>query len=66
MNSVSSIFDAVGRTKLLTKEEEVELSKRIEKGDNAARDKMIRANLRLALSVVKKYSKRGVDLEDLF
>jgi len=66
MNSTSSIFDTIGRTKLLTAEEEVELSKRIEKGDNSARDRMIQANLRLALSVVKKYSKRGVDLEDLF
>ena len=41
-------------------------SKRIEKGDPAARDKMIRANLRLALSVVKKYTNRGVDIDDLF
>ena len=64
--STSSIFDSIGRTKLLTADEEVELSKRIEKGDNSARDQMIQANLRLALSVVKKYSKRGVDLEDLF
>ena len=66
MKSTSSIFDTIGKTKLLTAAEEVELSKRIEKGDNAARDRMIQANLRLALSVVKKYSKRGVDLEDLF
>jgi RNA polymerase primary sigma factor len=61
-----SLFDHVGDTKLLTREEEIELSKRIEKGDNAARERMIQANLRLALSVVKKYTNRGVDIDDLF
>lgn len=66
MKAMNSIFDVAGKTPLLTAEEEVALSKRIESGDSAARDKMIQANLRLALSVVKKYSKRGVDLEDLF
>lgn len=66
MNSANSIFDSVGKANLLSAEEEIELSKRIEQGDKAARDRMIQANLRLALSIVKKYSKRGVDLEDLF
>ncbi len=66
MNSLNSIFDAVGKERLLSAEEEIELSKRVERGDSAARDRMIQANLRLALSIVKKYSKRGVDLEDLF
>ena len=67
MKSTSySLFDHVGDTKLLTREEEIELSKRIEKGDNAARERMIQANLRLALSVVKKYTNRGVDIDDLF
>ena len=66
MKKTATLFDAIGKTKLLTAEEEVELSKRIEKGDLAARDRMIKANLRLALSVVKKYASRGVDIEDLF
>ena len=67
MKSTSfSLFDHVGNTKLLSREEEIELSKKIEKGDSVARDKMIRANLRLALSVVKKYTNRGVDIDDLF
>ena len=48
MKKTASLFDAIGKTKLLTAEEEVELSKRIEKGDLAARDRMIKANLRLA------------------
>jgi len=67
MKSASfSLINAIGKTKLLTKEEEQELSRKIEKGDKRARDRMIKANLRLAMSVAKKYSNRGVDLEDLF
>ena len=58
-------FKAVGKTNLLTREEEVELSKRIEKGDLAARDRMIRANIRLAINIAKNYMGKGCDLEDL-
>lgn len=50
---------------LLTREQEVELSKKIELGDRYARDKMINSNLRLATSIAKKYSNKGVDFEDL-
>jgi len=60
-----SLFDSIGKEPLLTREQEIELSKKIEKGDSRARDKMIKANLRLALSVVKKYMNRGVDTDDL-
>lgn len=60
-----SIYNHVATEPLLSREEEVTLSKRIKKGDKAARDKMIKANLRLALSVVKKYTNRGVDTDDL-
>jgi RNA polymerase primary sigma factor len=63
--NMQSFFKSVGQTDLLTREEEVELSKRIELGDQKARDKMIRANIRLAISIAKNYSKKGVDLEDL-
>lgn len=63
--NMQSFFKSVGQTDLLSREEEVELSKRIEMGDKAARDKMIRANIRLAISIAKNYSKKGVDLEDL-
>tara|TARA_R100000664_G_C2754846_1_gene142499 strand:+ start:1431 stop:2159 length:729 start_codon:yes stop_codon:yes gene_type:complete len=62
---LESYFKDVGKHKLLTREQEVELSQRIEKGDNLARDIMIQSNLRLAVSIAKKYSKRGCDLEDL-
>ena len=43
-------FKEVSRHKLLTREEEVDLSKKIEKGDEIARGKMIQSNLRLAIS----------------
>jgi RNA polymerase primary sigma factor len=50
---------------LLTRDQEVELSKRIELGDKLAREKMISSNLRLATSIAKKYAGKGVDFEDL-
>jgi len=50
---------------ILTKEQEVELSKKIEMGDKHARNEMINANIRLAASIAKKYTNRGVDFDDL-
>lgn len=64
-STIEEYFKKVGRTELLTREQEVELSKRIEAGDKRARDKMIRANLRLAISIAKQFQNRGCDLEDL-
>lgn len=64
-DNLQRFFKSVGETSLLTREEEVELSKKIELGDQKARDKMIRANIRLAISIAKKYSNKGADLEDL-
>ena len=58
-------FKDVGRTKLLTREEEVSLSQRIEKGDMIARQTMIESNLRLAISIAKKYYYSGCSMEDL-
>ena len=63
--SLEKFFKDVSKTPLLTREEEVELSKRIESGDTHARNHMIRANLRLAISIAKKYQRKGCDLEDL-
>lgn len=63
--NLQDFFESVGKTNLLTREEEVELSKKIEMGDQRARDRMIKANIRLAISIAKKYSNKGVDLEDL-
>ena len=64
-DNLQQFFKQVGRTKLLTREQEIELSKRIEGGDDRARQQMINANLRLAISIAKKYQNRGCDLEDL-
>ena len=64
-SDLKEYFKAVGKTPLLTHQEEIELSKKIEEGDLKARDKMIRANIRLAISIAKNYSKSSNDLEDL-
>ena len=65
MRDLSSYFEEVGKTDLLTKEQEVMLSQAIEKGDKRARDHMIQANLRLAISIAKKYQNTGCSLDDL-
>ena len=55
----------IGKVRLLTATEEVYLAKRIEKGDLSAKNKIIEANLRLVVSVVKKYVGRGLAFLDL-
>jgi RNA polymerase primary sigma factor len=55
----------VGKSSLLSREQEVELSKRIEKGDDLARKIMIESNLRLAISIAKRYYRSGCPMEDL-
>ena len=60
--NLQQFFTEVGKTDLLTREEEVVLSKLIEKGDKRARDHMIQSNLRLAISIAKKYQNRGCDI----
>ncbi len=55
----------IGRVSLLTYDEEVTLAKRVEKGDKKAREKLINANLRLVVSIAKKYVNRGLTLLDL-
>jgi len=64
-DAISAFFKEVGKTPLLTREEEVLLSQRIEQGDESARKHMINANLRLAISIAKKYQNKGCPLEDL-
>jgi len=58
-------MNAAGRHALLTAAEEVELSKRIERGDRAAKERMINCNLRLVISIAKRYQGHGVPLPDL-
>ena len=50
---------------LLTAEQEVELARKVQKGDNKAREAMIRANLRLVISIAKRYTNLGIPLSDL-
>ena len=67
-NSVDSVrlyLREIGKVPLLTREEEVDLAKRILQGDAKARQKLIRANLRLVVSIAKRYSGRSSHLSFL-
>ncbi len=55
----------IGKVSLLTREEEIALAKRVEQGDEAAIEKLIRSNLRLVVSIAKKYLGRGLSMLDL-
>ncbi len=64
-SSLKLYMQEIGRTDLLTREEEVELADRIKKGDEKARTQMINANLRLVVKIARDYSNYGVPLQDL-
>ena len=64
-DALQLFLNEVGRYKLLTADEEVELAKRIERGDREAKELMINSNLRLVVSIAKKYQGHGLSLLDL-
>jgi len=64
-DALGAYLREIGRGTLLTKEQEVELAKQIEAGSQAARGRMTEANLRLVVSIAKKYQGRGMPLLDL-
>lgn len=64
-DSVKLYLKEIGRVKLLTSEEEVELAKRILEGDQKAKEQLINANLRLVVSIARHYLGRGMPLLDL-
>ena len=65
LDSLRQYLRAIGRVPLLRSEEEVALAKRIERGDMAAKQHMVEANLRLVVSIAKGYIGRGLTLLDL-
>jgi RNA polymerase primary sigma factor len=64
-DALQLFFQDVERFRLLSAQEEVELAQRIERGDQAARDRMVNSNLRLVISIARRYQNRGLALLDL-
>jgi RNA polymerase primary sigma factor len=64
-DSLQLFLNEAGRYPLLTAAEEVELAKKIERGDKAAKERMINCNLRLVVSIAKRYQTQGITLGDL-
>jgi RNA polymerase primary sigma factor len=63
--SFERYLQEIGKESLLTTDEEVELAQSIRRGDEKALDKLVRANLRFAVSVAKQYQNQGMSLPDL-
>ncbi len=63
--SLDKYLQEIGREELISVEEEVELAQRIREGDQAALEKLTRANLRFVVSVAKQYQNQGLSLPDL-
>ena len=64
-DSVRLYLREIGKIPLLNSEEELELAQKVVAGDKKAKDKMAEANMRLVVSIAKRYSGRGLDLLDL-
>jgi len=64
-DSVRMYLSEIGRVELLSADDEIKLAKKIEKGDSAAKQRLAEANLRLVVSIAKKYIGRGLSFLDL-
>src|SRR5215218_6525539 len=64
-DSLQLFLKDVGKVELLTAAQEVELAKRIERGDHSAKQEMVEANLRLVVSIAKRYRNQGLPFLDL-
>jgi RNA polymerase primary sigma factor len=65
LDGLQQFLDGIAETPLLTADEEISLAKRIERGDLDAKDHMTRANLRLVVSIAKRYRNQGLPFLDL-
>jgi RNA polymerase primary sigma factor len=65
LDALQLLLDGIAKTRLLTAHEEVMLAKRIERGDLDAKDRMIEANMRLVVSIAKRYRNQGLPFLDL-
>lgn len=63
--SIDKYLQEIGKVELLTADEEIELAKKIKNGDNAALERLTKANLRFVVSVAKQYQNQGLSLGDL-
>jgi RNA polymerase primary sigma factor len=63
--SLDKYLQEIGREELITAEQEVQLAQRIKMGDQAALEKLVKANLRFVVSVAKQYQNQGLSLPDL-
>jgi RNA polymerase primary sigma factor len=64
-NPFATYLSEIDETRLLSHAEERELARRVAEGDTEARDRMVRANLRLVVNVARRYTGKGLPLEDL-
>jgi RNA polymerase primary sigma factor len=64
-DSLAFYLREIGRRRLLTRAEEVQLAKRIEQGDARAKEQMVESNLRLVVSIARRYQHHGIPLLDL-